>query len=211
MTPPTGVRPGLALVGTLLLGLAVAALLVTTFGSNGTQDTQRVWTIPTAAFVADSPEYALISGSNQSGGSLSFTWTGSVTTSVSLFSAPGCRTATPSCARGPSLHMWSGTASGSWSTSGALVFPFLVEWNITGAAQGTWGLTAVESVSQPIATPWWQMVVIDAAGAALAVVGSVALFLGLFLRGSVYRTPAPVVSKSADDVEMIAGRPPVRP
>jgi hypothetical protein len=166
-----------------------------------------VWTVPTGSLPPDTPEYALLQGSNSSSGAMTISWSGSVTTSVRVYEAPGCRAASLACAQGAPIHSWSVALSGSWSSNGPLVFPYLVIWNTTDPNGGTWGLTAVETQTTSIPTALWQTAVIDAAGAALAVIGAVALFLGLFLRGGAFSGPAPIVSRSADDVEEIAGPP----
>ncbi len=201
-------RPGLAFTGAALLVLAVAALVVVTFVPGGTHQVQDVSTIPSELLSPNATNYALLTGANTSQGSYTLTWTSTVPAEVRLYEVPGCRAASLDCVRGDPAGTWSGTEGGTWTDSGALGFPYLVVWNSSASVPGAWGLSAVETVSSPIASPWWQMFVIDAAGGALAVVGAVALFLGLFLRGGAFRGPAPLVSRSAEDAESIAGPPP---
>jgi hypothetical protein len=200
-------RPGLALVGAVLLVLALAALVLVTFNSTGDRAVQRVWTIPTGSLPANGTEFALLQGTNVSSGQLSVSWSGSLPASVRLYEVPGCRAAATACIQGPPIHAWPAAQSGNWSTSGPLVFPFLVVWNTSSPVPGNWGLTAVESVTTPVTPAIWQTAVLYATGAALAVIGAVALFLGLFLRAGAYARSAPLVSRSADDVEQIAGPP----
>ena len=200
-------RPGLVVIGTLLLVLAVAAVSVVMLTPPGTHETRNVWTVPTAELLAGATNFALLPGDNTSDAELSVSWSGTVPTEVRLFEVPGCAAPSLSCARGTPAHAWSAALSGNWSERGSLVFPFLVVWNTSAPTAGTWGLTAVESISTPVSTGLWSTLVIDAASAALGVVGAVAVFLGLFLRGGAYRGPAPMVSRSAEDVHEIAGPP----
>ena len=200
-------RPGLALLGAILLTLALAAVVLVTYNSAGDRAVQRVWTIPTGTLPANGSEIALLQGSNASSGTLSVSWSGSVPTTVRLYEVPGCREASVACVRGPPADTWTGVGESNWSTSGPLVFPYLVVWNTSSAVPGSWGLTAVESVTTSLAPPVWQSIVLYATGAALGIVGAVALFLGLFLRSGAFSGPAPLVSRSADDVEQVAGPP----
>ena len=200
-------RPGLVVVGTLLLVLAVAAVSVVMLTPPGTRETRNVWTVPTEELIAGATNFALFPGSNASDADLSVSWSGTVPTAVRFYEAPGCAAPSLTCARGTPAHAWPAALSGNWSEHGSLVLPFLVVWNTSAPTAGTWGLTAVESISTPVSPGLWSTVVIDAASAALGVVGAVALFLGLFLRGGAFRGPAPLVSRSAEDVTEIAAPP----
>jgi hypothetical protein len=201
------VRPGLALVGTVLLVLALAAVVLVTFNSEGEHTVQQVWTIPNGSLPGNGTEFALLQGANVSSGELTVSWEGSVPTGVRLYEAPGCRIAAPTCIQGPAAHTWPASRAGTWSTSGALVFPYLVVWNTSSPVPGSWGFTAVESVTTSLAPAFWEEAVLYATAAALAIVGAMALFLGLFLRGGAFAGPARLVSRSADDVREIAGPP----
>ncbi len=74
--------------------------------------------------------------------------------------------------------------------------------NLTASAVESWNSTAT--------SPLWTALLVDAVAVALGAVGAVALFLGLFLRGGVFRGPPPMVSRSAEDAEEIAGGSPPR-
>ena len=201
------VRPGLAIVGTVLLVLALATLVLVAFSPVGTHEVQRVWTVPTGTLPAQGTEDALLQGSNSSSGSLTVTWSASIPTSVRLYSSPGCRSAAGPCSLSDLVHTWPAATNGSWTMSGSLVFPFLVIWNTSSPTTGTFGLTAVALVSTPEPAPIWQSAIVLAAAAALGVIGAIAVFLGLFLRGGAFAGPAPLVSRSADDASEIAGPP----
>ncbi len=213
-SPPKGVRPGLVVVGGLLIVLAVAAIAVVTFTPGGTNQTSTAITIPVHDLLPNATNFALIPGTNASAAIFSLTWTATIPTDVRLYDAPGCRAAALSCATGPPVRAWSAELGGTWSTSGDVGFPYLIEWNTSAPGVGTWGLTGSESISTPMHTGLLESLVIYAAGGALAIVGAVALFLGLFLRGGVYQSTAPMVSRSADDAVEVArdaGPPPKRP
>jgi hypothetical protein len=200
------VRPGLALAGSVLLVLALAALVLVTLSPPGAREVQRVWTVPTGTLPASGSENALLQGTNSSSAVVTVTWSATVPTSVRIYSAPGCRSAA-GCTLSSPIRSWTSGLSGNWTFAGALILPYVVIWNTSSATSGTFGLTAVASVSTPIPAPVWQTVIVDGAGIALAVIGAVALFLGLFLRGGAFRGPAPLVSRSADDAEDIARAP----
>jgi hypothetical protein len=63
---------------------------------------------------------------------------------------------------------------------------------------------AVSHATTHPALPALSLLLSEAAAGALGVIGAVALFLGLFLRGGVYRGPRPLTSRSADDAAAIA-------
>ena len=91
--------------------------------------------------------------------------------------------------------------SGYWSTSGVLSFPYLLNVSNTAAAPASFLATFTESFTVhtgPI--PPVTELFVYTGGAILTVIGALAVFLGLFLRGGVYRGPPRVTSRSAEDV-----------
>ena len=203
-------RPGLVVIGTLLLVLGLAAIGVVALVPAGTHESRNAITIPTQFLAPNVTNYALLPGTDTSDGTFSISWTATVPTYVRLYATAGCQTASPACASGAPIRSWTASLQGNWSISGDLGFPYLIAWNSSGPGAGSWGLTGLESVTTTLTTGFAQAVVIYLAGGALAAVGGVALFLGLFLRGGAYLGPAPPVSRSAEDAAGIAGVPPPR-
>lgn len=204
-------RPGLVAVGTVLVVLAVGAVAVVTLVPSGTHVTQNTVHIPPTGTGANETQTALLPGTTATEATFSVSWQSSVPTQVWLYSVPGCTRASLACATGSAVEHWSAATAGNWTSDSDLVFPYLVVWNTSSPTPGVWQLSAAETVTTSLALPLWETVVIIAAGAALALVGGVAVFLGLFLRGGVYQGPAPVVSRSAEDAEPVARGPPARP
>ncbi|MCI4340507.1 MAG: hypothetical protein L3K06_04930 [Thermoplasmata archaeon] len=200
-------RPGLVIVGALLLVLAVAAIGVVTFAPNGTHEVRNSLAIPVQDLLPNATNFALLTGANASDGTFSISWSSTIPSDVALFQAPGCRSAALACASGPAVQVWTQSHGGNWSVSGSLGFPYLILWNTSSPIAGTWGLTGTETTTTSLTPGVFQTLVIDLAGGALAVVGAVAVFLGLFLRGGAYLGAAPIVSRSAEDVETVARAP----
>jgi hypothetical protein len=104
------------------------------------------------------------------------------------------------------LGVWSDRNNGTWSYAGRLAGPLYLQWYNPGRGGGSIGFTLRQTVTSPSAFPGLGPLLVDASLGILAVIGALALFLGAFLRGGVYRGPAPLVSRGADDAELIADR-----
>jgi hypothetical protein len=102
---------------------------------------------------------------------------------------------------------WLGVSSGQWSVSGGLRFPYLIVWNESSSTSGNFTASGVESTEVAVPPNVVDALLVDGSAAALSTIGAVAVFLGLFLRPGVYRVPAPLVSRSADDVQDLAEPP----
>lgn len=205
-----GVRPGLVTAGVLLAVLAAGMLLVVNLAPSSSQN--RDWfTLPAQPIPTNSTSVALIQGTDSGRGTFTLHWSATAPARVALYSAVGCATASLACISAPPLASWGGNASGDWAASGDLRFPLLLAWSSPTGAPGEFSASAVEASPGPSPLPSLGVVLIDGGAAVLAVLGGVAIFLGLFLRGGVYRGPAPLVSRSADDAEEVAGLPRLPP
>ena len=199
-------RPGLLFVGGILAVLGIATVATFTLVPVANTTTRDVNLLP-QPYGPHTSQAALLDGTDAASGTFSVTWRATTPISVQLFDAPGCRSPSSGCASGAPLATWAGSANGTWSLSGGLKFPFLVLWSETANASGNFSATGSETTSDTPAAPLITQLAVYGAGAALTLVGALSVFLGLFLRGGVYRGPAPTVSRSADDVEELAGPP----
>lgn len=204
--PPAGVRPGLVAVGVgfVVLGAgAIAAFLLVPQRSVTSDDATLIGPVPTPP--GATPHAAVITGTNTSDGSFTVHWRSTAPTVVDVYDISTCRTPSTQCALATPLAAWNATGSGMWEGSGTLAFPVLLVWSVPGNASGTFQATSDEQWTVRASIPMLTLVLVYGSGGALAIVGGLALFLGLFLRGGVYRTAGPaLISRSADDAEEIA-------
>lgn len=195
-------RPGLVVVGGLIAVLGVATLLAFNLLPTTSERREGYSTVP-QPFGPHESGSALLPGTDADHGTLSVTWRSSSPVDVTLYPAEGCTEPGPSCASGAAAASWSSVMTGAWSTAGSLHFPYLVTWTAAGTENGTFTASGVESTEVVVAPNVIDVLLVDGAAAALTVIGGVAVFLGVFLRSGVYRGPAPVVSRSADDLEFV--------
>lgn len=203
-------RTGLVAVGVGFLVLAAGALITVNTLPRGTQ-VQDSFTVATSSVDPHGTGAALVTGTNVSSGRLAMQWTVSASMNVSLYEAPDCRSVTAACASGVPRFSWNGTGADQWSASGSFTFPYVVVWHSRSNSTSTFSASGVESWTASASVDLVSMLFVDGVAIALGAVGAVATFLGLFLRQGVYRGPAPVVSRSADDLDDLVGRrPPAR-
>lgn len=194
-------RPWLAVVGIifLTLGVGVAASLYP--AATGTPST--------ATTVSDPPPFALspnetlvvsLSGSNGSSEQFQVAWHSSLSIQVLLGSSAGCD---PSghCWPAQTFDAWTSANAGNWSGDGPFHYPLQCTFtnhettptNVTVSSRAT---SSTPGHLAPV------VVLVLALGAgALFVVGALALFLAIFLRGNPYGPGPQIVSRSAEDVE----------
>jgi hypothetical protein len=137
---------------------------------------------------------------NTSQGSLELSWTSAQPLTFALYHPEVC-SHFPACPLGTPVVTWISMVSGYWSASGGLSFPYLL--NVTNTADSAVAFLAAFTESVTVHTgliPPVTELFVYTGGAILTVLGALAVFLGLFLRGGVYRGPPPVISRSADDV-----------
>ena len=193
-------RPGLVAIGVSLLVLAVATigavyLLPGTAPTN--RDTNNVNPQTVAAHASG---HFLLYGTESSSGTFSLKWQSTVPLDVGLWAAPVCPNGPASCAPPARIGGWTAATSGNSSWTLALHYPMTLEWTNNGSSSGTFEASSVATTSGSGALPALTILLIGVTVASVGVVGAVALFLGLFLRGNVYGPPPPLISRSADDV-----------
>lgn len=194
-------RPGLVFAGGMLVLLGVATIATFSLLPATSHNTSEVVTLP-QEYNAHGGGMALLAGSDTASGTLVVGWRASSPVNVTLYPAAGCRVAGLDCATGPAAESWSTAVVGNWSTTGHLTFPYLLVWQ-GAAVAGNLTASGTETTDVRVTPPLLTTLLIDGAGAALGVLGGVAVFLGLFLRGGVYDRPPAVVSRSAEDVDEI--------
>src|SRR5258708_22238816 len=122
-------------------------------------------------------------------GDLEIAWRSALPLTVSIYSSGGCPPGTDGCGDWALVANWTATPSGSWWLNGTLAFPYLLAWQNPGAVGGPLALTTVVVAPAGESFSMWSVVVLGLGIAALAVVGSIAVFLGLFLRAGPYPPP----------------------
>jgi hypothetical protein len=132
---------------------------------------------------------ALVWGLNGSRVAFALSWHSDAGVGAVLSTAPGCSGNPTQCAPGELLVKWvPGSTAGAWSTSTSSGFPWLLQVRNAGPSTVHFFVTTT-AVRAPVpATTGWAYDVFLVAGAALGGIGAVAMFLGLFLRGGVYRS-----------------------
>lgn len=202
-------RPGLVLVGGLFVVIAAATVVSVNVLPSTATETDRV-SLPPQVVGPGGSGMTLLTGTNTSSGSFQISYTASVPVNVTLYRAPGCSSASARCEDGAPVWQDEGAGAGSGTVQSPLTFPYLMVWHSDAATEGNFSATGVEVYTTAVPPNLLTTLLVDAVAGALGAVGAVLVFLGLFLRGGVYRGPAPVVSRSAEDVEEIS-RPPGPP
>jgi hypothetical protein len=197
---PGAMRPWLVVAGVAFLlvgGGALVSLVLLPAPPVREQVTSEDSGVPT---LPGSTESFDLASTPTTHGTLTVHWTASAPLAVRL-STSGCTAGSSGC---PTvLRSWASNASGSYSVTGPLAPAYVLSWttppdvsaNVSVASSVTW------AVGAPVSTGQW---IAEVASGLLAAVGALALFLGLFLRGE-FRQPPRVVSREADDAEMVAG------
>lgn len=186
-------RPGLVGIGVALLGLAVAGLValflipIPTGSTTNTSSTS--WTAGPGT--ANSSELV---GPTSLHGSLTIRWQSALPLTVKIYISNGCPPGGPGCGGWQLAQSGTAQPSGNWSTSGTVRFPYLFAWSNPSSAAGTIVLTAVTTQPGSASLAPLSELVLGLAVGVLGFGGSVLLFLGLFLRGGVYRRGSPPTS-----------------
>jgi len=187
----------------LLIG---AGTIVTAYVLQPTESKAQVSSLEISNLVTGVQRTALLSMTNASEGSLKIIWFATAPSTVQLYLAIGCNNESGTgCNLGTPLGSWRNQTTGSWNTTGPLVFPYLMAVRTESANGGSFSASASETISaMSTPLPALTQLFIDAAAATLLILGSIAVFLALFLRGGVYRENESLVSRSAEDAEAIA-------
>ena len=182
-------RPGLVTVGVAFLVLGAGTLAsIYLLPMQPTTD-QQATVVPTGFVAGHGGGQASLSGTDSAGASFRVQWSSSVNLSVALYDAPGC-SSSGSCVLTNPVMNWPGNTSGDVTVTGALAFPFILVWSNPGASSGSFQAQAVETYHAHGSLPTLTLLLIDGTAGTLILVGGIGLFLGLFLRGGVYRAPS---------------------
>lgn len=125
-------------------------------------------------------------------GNLTLNWSSSSPASVSLWPEAACPTGAGLCLRTAPLASWSFNSSGRWWMTGAINERYFVSVADPGSTVLGFNDTLSENftgASTGAAAPMWEHTLSLAGGGILLTIGGIALFLGLFLPGNVYRRP----------------------
>lgn len=198
-------------VGVAFLVLAGGALVTVNVLPTVSAPQQDQFTLAPTVVAPDGTGAASIPGTGAASAHLNVSWQIGGTGDLWLYLYPpgACPTHAFTCGAAGAVAVCDGChGSSGWSMSGPLRFPYELVWGTNDSRPINLSVSAVETWTSSSSSPLWSALIVDAVAVALGAVGVVAVFLGLFLRGGVYRGPAPVASRSADDVEEIHGRPP---
>ncbi len=191
-------RTGLLAIG-VALAVVGAILGVTGFILPGTTPSHtytQTRAISAPNIVPYQDRVGVVSGVNTSSGTFSISWSSTQTLAVSLYQGIPCSSVSHYCMSGPALVSWSANASGLWTHSGALTFPFLLSLYNTHLSNTSFAGSALESyATNSNNIPGWAELTILAGAVLLVALGGMAAFLGLFLRRGVYDEPAPVLPR----------------
>lgn len=181
-------RPGLVVVGALLLLLAASLLYgVMSQASGHGHVTTHLLSFELPAGETTS---AFGWGTNGSVVSVALSWRASSSVEAVLSAPTGCQASAASCATGTVLAQWGPNLSGAWAAAGSSSFPLLLRFTNAGAATASVTVSLVAAAAPPAPLAPWVLASALLSAATLLAVGGVSLFLGLFLRGGVFRPPA---------------------
>lgn len=200
-------RPGLVVVGGLLVTLGASALasiyvLAPPAPTTTTSITGAPVSVPARQEASTPPISLVTSGA----ATLRVTWQSTTDVNASLTAGTACAGLPPACGTADTLASGGGR-SALWVVGSPGRGPIYITWYNNGSVAASVRYTIAETVASPDQLPAVVQLLVDIALGSLTAIGGLALFLGLFLRGGVYRRPAPLVSRSADDAEAIAGDP----
>lgn len=175
----------MAVVGVAVLLVAISLF----FGASGTV----IQTIATAGIAPYTNYTHEIPVTLVKSATFSLNWTGSASVQVFLYVAGVCGNGSGEyvCGEGgPVAHWWS--ATGTWTWSGAATEPWLiVVYNVNGTTVSFSGSMVETYPAKGTFTDGIGLLVLILASVVLLGIGSLAVFLGLFLRGGVYGRSQP--------------------
>lgn len=197
-------RTGLVVVGAAIAVIGGGLFLSLFVISGGPASTTHVsFDNPQLPGRSSWPE--VIAKSTSTTASIGLTWTATAPVNVSLTPAGACDSPLGVCPTGPSLFNWTLATSGKQTGSTGNASAFILD--VTNPATGFVGFNAVVALetTPSSALPVWAWGLIALGAVILLAIGGIALFLGLFLPGGVYREPP------SDDVKRTRPPPPRGP
>jgi hypothetical protein len=196
------VRPWLVVIGVVFLTLAAGIVAALYFAEDGTPTLSTVVTpYPPFSLGPNAVEHLTFGGTNGSSEQFNLVWHSSGAIVVILEQTQLC---TASCGGEQVLVNWSSNTSGAWSGPGPFHFPLQCVLENSQAVSSTVTLTGRSVASNPNHLGLDVELLLGAGAGGLLLVGGLAIFLGVFLRGDPYGGRPPIVSRSAEDAEEIA-------
>jgi hypothetical protein len=193
------VRPWLVVVGIVFLTLAAGTLATLYLAGDGPPNVVTVPTVyPTFVLASHEGTTLPFSGPNGTPERFTFSWQSSGPIGVLLEERRSC---SAPCVNPIVLDNWSSQLSGSWTGSGPFDYPLLCVLQNPSDQPANVSMDGRAVAMMPTHLSLLFDVLVGAGAAALLVVGGLAVFLGLFLRGDPYGPPSPLAPRSADDVE----------
>jgi len=193
------VRPWLVVIGMVFLTLALGSAATLYFAIQGTSTVSTTVTSPpTFSVGAHGTQVLFFSGSNGSSERFSLSWHSTGPLSVQLEEPPTCAA---SCGDRLLLWSWPSNLTGAWAGNGPFTYPLVCVLQNLLSRTANVTLTARVVATTPTHPSLGFVVIVGAGAGALFIVGGLAIFLGLFLRGNPYGLQAAPVSRSAEDVE----------
>lgn len=114
------------------------------------------------------------------------------------------------CPASPMVQTWNESEGGNWSSSGDPDCPYWIEASSPTGAAATVSIVTTSRATYPAEGASLELWVGTLSGLLLLGVGSISLFLGLFLRGGSFRPPA-AMSPRSDESPVASGSEPPGP
>jgi hypothetical protein len=174
-----------------LVGAAIAAVglgvLVATFSlSSGAALTQSD-SASVSPIVAHSSTTLLLTGVSQASATVEVVWASPHYLEVEIFAPGSCPTGHGVCPKGPPLATW-WNDSGSWTYTGSVAFPLILNLTNPNATTGSFSATLLETYHPGAWTnPTWVQFLTLAGAILLLAIGGLTVFLAIFLRSGVYQ------------------------
>lgn len=197
-------RPWLVVIGVVFLTLAGGTMAVLFFGGDG-NPTTVVTPYPSFNLGSNETEYLPLDGSNGTSEQFSLVWHATSPIGVTLVETEPCSL---NCSLGLTLVSWSSSTSGTWTGTGPFRYPLHCELRNNATQTVSASLTGRAVASTPTHFGLEVEVILGSGAAALLLVGGLAIFLGLFLRGNPYGPRPSLTSPSAEESEELSGGPP---
>ncbi len=207
-------RTGLVLVG---IGMAVigAGVIASLALAPDPGTIRESWPIDIENLTSNASRGLPVPGTTGTGAIFSFDWVSSSPAEASLWPAVSCGAASGACPTTelPVVH-WNATTHGDWSTHGVLPSYYLLTiWAPASSSVNFTGQAAESYAAPSLAIATWAMISVIVGGVVLLGIGAMALFLGLFLRPSIYQPPPPSAggSEPFDETDEFDDEPPEPP
>jgi len=200
------VRPWLVVLGTLFLTLGLGTGAALYFSGQANPILTTTVTPPLNYSLApNQTDVAFLAGSNGSSEVFHFSWHSSAPLDVLLQEQEPCKAP---CGDRQLLVNWSVNRSGTWEGFGPFLYPLICVLTNDHGTPVNVSVSSRADSTAPSHVSLLFALILGGGAAALLIVGGLAVFLGVFLRGDPFGPDPPVVSRSPDDVEEWARDPP---